>query len=498
MSKPKLYITTTLPYANGEPHIGHLFEFIIADIIARSKRKLGYDVIFNVGLDEHGKKIVKAAGEKSLEEFRKNTQSKWIAALASWNVSENIFYKTSSEQHKEQVLKFWKKLQKDELLTLKEYEGLYCSGCESFKKPSDINNNKCPDHPNLEIEKVEEENYFLSFFNVKEEVKEFVKNKLDLKPNSLKKELLNIIENTDELSVSRKHDDNSNLIVSPNPDQDIYVWLDALLNYIFSIGYYNNPEQFFDFWVDGEVVQICGPDNLKFQGAIWQSILRSQKIPFIDRLLVHGTIKDKDGKKISKTLGNYIYPKDEIDKYGIDAVRYYVAAGIPTYKNSCWDSNDIKKLYNTHLVNGFGNLSRRVTTLINKYDFQRIFTLTDDDVFKNISDDIKEDITHLHVEAKTSFDNFEINKAAETIHKIVDYGNKYFTSKEPWSKNLEKDKRFQILVDSWYFVTLAIELYSSIIPNAIGFIRLQIDIWKDKIEDDIDFKPSPCKWFEPK
>lgn len=498
MNDQKLYITTTLPYANGYPHIGHLFEIVLADIIARSKRKRGYKVFFNTGLDEHGKKIIRAAGKEPLEEYQNYIQSNWSSALSSWNISNNSFYKTSSEDHKEQVLKFWKKLEQDGFLTLKKYEGLYCSGCESFKKSSDLVDDKCPDHPNLDLEKVSEENYFFSFADVKDEVKNFVEHKLDLKPTSLKKELLNIIDNTDELSVSRKHDDNSNLIVSPNPDQDIYVWLDALLNYIFSIGYYNDTDKFFDYWVDGEVIQICGPDNLKFQGAIWQSILRTQKIPFIDRLLVHGTIKDKDGKKISKTLGNYIHPQNEIQKYGIDAVRYYIAAGLPTYKNACWDSNDIKKLYNTHLVNGFGNLSRRVTTLIEKYDLQRILAFDDDDFSQNISDDIKKDIGALYTEALNAYDNFEINKATESIHNIVDYGNRYFTEKEPWSKDLDDKQRSQVLVDVWYIVVLAVHLYSPIIPSATGYIRLELDLWKQQLEDDVDFKPSPSKWFEPK
>lgn len=493
----RTYITTTLPYANGSPHAGHLFEFVLADIAARGRRLVGDHVYFNIGLDEHGGKIIESTKGIPLLEFRKQTRRIWKTFAEDWNISHSNFYQTATDQHKEQVIGVWNKLVKDGRLELRDYTGYYCTGCESFKTQTELQEGVCADHPNSEIQEISEENYFLIIDDLQDAIVEHAKTNIKLQPEAKRKELLRYAEEVQNLSVSRIHKSQSNLIQSPDPGHDIYVWIDALLNYILAVGWNTDDRKFFDFWTTGETVQICGPDNLKFQGVIWQYLLQAIDVPLTNRLLVHGTIRDKDGLKLSKTLGNYIDPQEQQEKFGVDAVRYYIAAGLPTYQDSNWDETEIAELHDAHLVNGFGNLARRVTVLFEKNGLSFLLCSPDSWFESRVSMHISQDVKTFVNEAKEHYNQFDFNRAALTINKLNDYGNKLLQDVAPWSKTIEENHKQQCLIDGWWIIKNIIELYAPIIPTKVGEIRLQIDSWGVLRELDGEFEPEPVFWFKP-
>jgi len=493
----RTYITTTLPYANGTPHAGHLFEFVLADIAARGRRLVGDNVYFNIGLDEHGGKIAESTKGIPLLEFRKQTRRTWKAFAEDWNITYNNFYQTATDQHKAQVVAFWNQLVKDGRLELRDYTGRYCTGCESFKTETELQDGKCPDHPTSEVQEISEQNYFLILKDLRDDIIKNATSEIKLQPEAKRKELIRYAEEVQNLSISRIHKPNSNLIQSPDPEHDIYVWVDALLNYILAAGWNTDDRKFFDFWTTGETVQICGPDNLKFQGVIWQYLLKVLDFPLTNRLLVHGTIRDKDGLKLSKTLGNYIDPQEQLEKFGIDAVRYYIAAGLPTYQDSNWNQEEIAELHDAHLVNGFGNLARRVTVLFKKNGWSGILCEPEDWWSDQISDNIKQDVQKLNNNVMFYYDNFNFNKAALTINQLNDYGNKHLQEIAPWSKTIGEKEKLQCLIDGWWIVKNIIKLYSPIIPTKTSEIRLQIDSWSVLKQMDSTFEPEPVLWFKP-
>ena len=497
MTKKRTYITTTLPYANGAPHAGHLFEFVLADIATRGRRLVGENVYLNIGLDEHGGKIAKSTGGIPLADFRKKIRRTWKAFAEDWNISYSNFYQTATDSHREQVVAFWNKLVASGHLELKDYTGHYCVGCESFKTQTELEDGICPDHPNTPIQEISEENYFLLLKDLKQAILENAESQIKLQPESKRKELLRYANEVEDLSVSRIHTPQSNLIQSPDPNHDIYVWVDALLNYIFAAGYNEEPRRFFDYWTTGETVQICGPDNLKFQGVIWQYLLQAAGLPLTNQLLVHGTIRDKDGAKMSKTVGNVINPQEELDEYGVDAVRYYIAAGLPTYQDSNWNPEELQELHDAHLVNGFGNLARRVTVLFDKNDWSDKLCESEDWFLDNVSEEVRKDVQRLSNETLLAYDTFQFNQAALAINKLNYYGNKYLQDNAPWSKTASDEDKLQTLIDAWWTVKNIIKLYEPIIPTKIGEIKLQVDSWSVLRDLSSDFKPEPVLWFQP-
>lgn len=465
----KKFITTTLPYANSTPHIGHAFEFIIGDVIARYFReKLGEDnVIFNVGLDEHGKKIFDSATSAGVLplDYLDALEIKWREFCHNFQISFDNFYRTSDYPHYSKVQRFWVELEKRGLIYKKEYSGKYCVGCESFKTDRDFVDGKCPDHPNLEPQEVSEENYFLRISDYKSQLKKFYEENSDVFiPHSKRAEILNIIEDLQDISISRQKDNvRWGIPVPIKNDQIIYVWFDALLNYIFAAGYSSKNKDFDANWE--EAVQIFGPDNIKFQTVIFQAILCAANIKNTSKLICHGTILDKDGVKMSKTIGNVIDPLDQLNKYGVDAVKYYALAGLNIYSNSSWNEDELIELYNSHLANDYGNLVSRVVTLIER-------GLKENEILCNplivmdhkwiedskISVLIREQVS----EIKDLWENYRISEALLETNKLVKWCNKYLTDSEPWKK---KEGWWNVLMEVHYFLTFITDLYKPVFPD---------------------------------
>lgn len=463
VNAPKKYITTTLPYANSVPHIGHAFEFIIGDALARYFRgKLGdTNVHFNLGLDEHGKKIYDASVVANVPtiQYLDELNAKWRNFCSLFKIEYNSFYRTSNPKHHVVVERFWKDCMRKGYIYKKPYQGSYCVGCESFKLDKDLDNGKCPDHPSLDIQTIEEENYFFTLTKFKKQLTAWFENGAYLRPVSKREELKNIIDDIQDISISRKRESVPwGISVPGDSSQVIYVWFEALLNYIMILGYYRENSDFEAYWKDS--VQIFGPDNLKFQSAIFQGLLEAAEVGHTTTLLCHGTILDKDGKKMSKTAGNVIDPIDQLNKYGVDAVRYYALSGLQVYGNSGWDEEQLVALYNAHLADNYGNLVTRAVHLINLKNI-------------DVSDrDIKTEM-HLfdeHFKAVADlWESYDITTALHKLNDIMKTANQYITEKEPWSKtSVDSDvvlkTLYEVLDKATYF-------YFPVIPRKAEEVR---------------------------
>jgi methionyl-tRNA synthetase len=461
--KPKKYITTTLPYANSVPHIGHAFEFIIGDALARYFRgKLGDDnVHFNIGLDEHGKKIHDAsvAAGKPTQQYLNELNDEWRKFCSLFDIQYNSFYRTSHSRHHEKAAKFWIQCQQQGLIYKKTYQGTYCVGCESFKLEKDLENGKCPDHPNLETQFVEEENYFFALTKFRKELLEWHEKELYLRPYSKRDELFKVIDEIQDISISRKRESVPwGVAVPGDGSQVMYVWFEALLNYILILGYYGDREEFDKYW--NESVQIFGPDNLKFQAAIFQGLLSAAGVKHTGALLCHGTILDKHGKKMSKTVGNVIDPIDQLNKYGVDAVRYYALAGLQVYGNSGWDEEQLVRLYNAHLADNYGNLLTRVVHLINLRDKDEQY----DDCNYTDYQKANRELFQLHFDAvRQLWDNYDITAALHKLNDILKSANLYITENAPWAKDAKNVE--EVLSTLYWVLDQATLFYLPVIPH---------------------------------
>lgn len=450
--KDKIFITTTLPYANSTPHVGHCLEFVQGDALSKHfKRK--NDVIFNIGLDEHGLKIHQAAQEAKMltQDFVDDIAVKWMNFINLFEIEQDSFYRTSDTVHHQRVKKYWLDLLEKKYIYKKSYVGKYCIGCEEFKTESVLINSKCPTHQSLELQEIAEENWFLELKRFSKDILKYVEDSEDfLKPFSKRNELINLIKNAEDISISRRRDLLPWGVEVPNDKtQTIYVWFEALLNYIFACREYdwNNVRT---------TIQLCGPDNLKFQALIWQGILLANSNKFSNHVLVHGTILDEKGNKMSKSIGNVIDPVDQIKKYGIDAVRYYILKGLNTYNDSNWSEKDLIELYNNDLANGFGNLLSRVLHLVDKYNVKCVAPTTE---FLFAIDKQIEEI-------ETQWSKFEISQALLKTFDIINFGNKYIDINKPWMKeSIEKQQHFEIISNLYYLLVTVTQYYKPVLSN---------------------------------
>lgn len=456
----KFYLTTTLPYVNSKPHVGSAEEFVRADVIVRFfRKKLGKDnTFFNVGTDEHGIKVYKKAQEKKLpvKAYVDVCAADWKKFCTDYLISYDSFYRTSDPTHYEKVQKLWTRALENDDIYKKSYSGLYCVGCEAFVTEKELVDGKCPFH-NTEPEVVSEENYFFRFTKYKDTLLKFYKETPDfVRPKELLPVLVKHIESIEDVSISRLKSNVPWGIPVPNdPEQVMYVWFDALTNYIFAIDYLVNISRFTEFWPG---VQICGTDNLKHQGALWQAMLASFGLPFTKKLLVNGFVVDQEGRKMSKTIGNVINPDDQMKKYNVEAVRLYLVTGGPHENIFAYSEQRLVDLYNDTLADKLGNLLTRVVHLANSKNHNLDSS--------NASSGVKEHIDSLFNQYTELFETYDVYKAFEIALRITSYGNEYIVQKEPWRKDI-KDFEFNEILDSLtYVLEKAIECYEPVIPQS--------------------------------
>jgi methionyl-tRNA synthetase len=415
----KFFVTTSIPYVNAELHIGHAMEFVYADVLARYHRQNGVsNVLFSTGTDEHGLKIAEKAEElgKTPLEFATENAQTVIELLKKLNISNDRFIRTTDKGHEQRAQVVWKNL--SEHIYKNKYVGLYCVGCEEYVTETTAKENGgiCPRH-NRPYEKLEEENYFFALSKFTEQIKTDIQNgSFRVVPDAKKHEILSVLESgLDDISISRPIEKLSwGVPVPGDKTQVMYVWFDALLNYITVLGYPEH-EDFKLYWPAD--VQIVGKDILRFHAAIWPGILLGLGLPLPKMLFVHGFV-NVDGQKMSKTLGNVIPPSEIINKYGTDAFRYYFMRHIPSYGDGDFSWEKMETAYNNELANELGNAVSRVAAMFEKYQ-------------QGVIGDIPqaEHDTHEYHEALA---HCKFDRALDEVWEQVRGLNQYIDTQKPW------------------------------------------------------------------
>jgi methionyl-tRNA synthetase len=422
------YITTTLPYVNADPHIGFAMEIIRADVTARYHRLLGEEVVFNTGTDEHGLKIYQKALEakKTPQAYCDEKVKNYLALKKLLNLSFTNFIRTTDDYHLQAAQEFWRRCLKNGDIYKAKYALKYCVGCELEKTDSELENNRCPIHPNREIEIINEENYFFRFSKYQKKLLDLYQQKPDFViPKFRQEEITSFVKSgLKDFSISRvKEKMPWGVAVPDDPTQVMYVWFEALVDYISTLGWPKDMSRFNDFW---PAVQIAGKDNLRQQTAMWQAMLMSAGLPPSKQIYIEGFI-NAEGQKMSKSLGNVVDPFAVVKKYGTDPVRYYLLREIPAYDDGDFSIHRFEELYNADLANGLGNLVARIAKLAEKSRFS----------FE------KQNNNKIYPEAKKSLTSFRFDEALGSIWQQISQMDKLVNDQQPW--NLKGEELQKIL-----------------------------------------------------
>ena len=424
--KNKFYITTTLPYVNSDPHIGFAAEIVRADVLARYHRQLGDDVFFNTGTDEHGLKIYRKAKEQGIEtqKYVDKYAKRFNDLKVALNLSYNSFIRTTDKNHIKLAQEFWKRCADNGDIYKKNYKIKYCVGCELELTESELVNGKCPHHPNQELETIEEENYFFRWSKYQDKLLKFYeKNPNFVVPSKRFNEIKNFIkQGLKDFSISRLKEKMPYGVQVPNDNKHVmYVWFDALTNYINCLDWARNSKKFKDFWPG---IQVAGKDNLRQQTAMWQAMLMSAGIQNSKQVLVFGFITS-NGQKMSKSIGNVVNPNDLIKKYNTDATRYYLLSELQPFEDSDFTEEKFKIKYQADLANGLGNLVSRTSALLEKNNIKLDISINKKSKLTNqINDEMK----------KYRFDN-----ALKIIWQKIKEMDEYLSDKAPWKISNEKE-----------------------------------------------------------
>jgi methionyl-tRNA synthetase len=460
MSNP-FYITTTLPYVNSDPHVGFAMEIIRADAIARYQTLQGREVFFNTGTDEHGQKLLtdaKAAG-KEVKEYVDHFAGQFRNLKELLSISDNVhFIRTTDTHHEKAAQRLWEIVRDKGYIYKKNYETKYCVGCELEKTDSELVDGHCPIHPNKEIEIINEENYFFAFSKAAPLLKKLYEEKPQLViPDFRFNEAKAFLERgLEDFSISRLKSKMSWGVPVPGDDEHVmYVWFDALTNYISTLGW---PEDatgdYKKFWEEGEKVQYCGKDNLRQQSMMWQAMLLVAQLPTTDHIVINGFI-NSGGQKMSKSLGNVISPTDVIEYFkafagelSTDVLRYYLLRHMNSFEDSDMTMESIKEAYQANLANGLGNLVSRIMTLCEKYMKGRVMELIlEDEQAKGLNKFITD-----------SFDKFDINLVCQMIWNSISKLDKRLSDEEVF-KVIKTDESAGIKILTDYVSKLATIAY---------------------------------------
>ena len=435
----KFYLTTPIYYPSADFHIGHCYTTIIADAIARYKRLKGYDVFYLTGTDEHGEKIQKkaeAAGvtpKEFVDEKVENAKDLW----KSLNISYDKFIRTTDQEHVECVQKIFKKLYDQGDIYKGEYKGLYCTPCESFWTESQLVDGKCPDC-GREVNMVSEEAYFFKLSKYQDRLVKYYDEHPDfIQPESRKNEMINnfIKPGLEDLCVSRTSFD-WGIPVTFDDKHVVYVWIDALSNYITALGYLSEDDTNFKKYWPADL-HIVGKEIVRFHTIIWPIMLMALDLPLPHKVYGHGWLII-DGGKISKSLGNYKDPREYIKEYGVDAVRYFALREVPFGSDGTFSEEALINRTNGDLANVLGNLVNRTIAMANKY-FEG--TVRNTNVVEDADKELINLVNELDKNVENKMDNLEIGNALDAIFDVLRRTNKYIDETTPWSLAKEEDKK---------------------------------------------------------
>ncbi len=488
MNKEKFYITTPIYYPSANFHIGHCYTTIIADAIARYKRLTGYDVFYLTGTDEHGLKIQKKAEEAGItpqeyvDDIVENSKNLWKRL----NISYDKFIRTTDKEHVECVQKIFEKLYNQGDIYKGEYKGLYCTPCESFWTETQLVDGKCPDC-GREVNEVSEEAYFFRLSKYQDRlVKFYDEHPTFIEPESRKNEMLNnfIKPGLDDLCVSRTTF-NWGVPVTFDDKHVVYVWIDALSNYISALGYLSDDDSLFKrYWPAN--LHIVGKEIVRFHTIIWPIMLMALDLPLPEKVFGHGWLVINGGK-ISKSLGNYKDPREYIDSYGVDAVRYFVLREVPFGSDGSFSEDALISRTNGDLANILGNLVNRTIGMANKY-FDGVITNTN--VKEDIDDALIKEAIDLKNVVNDYMDKLEVSKAITSIFDLLRNCNKYIDETMPWvlaKDETKKDRLNTVLYNLIECIRISTILLQAFIPDTCSKIFNQINTDNTSYESINDF-----------
>lgn len=485
MSYQRIFISTAIPYVNAQPHIGHALEFVQADAYARYQRLKRKEVYFLTGADENSLKNVRAAQELGVvtQKFVDTNAEKFRALKEILNISYDDFIRTTEPRHMKGAQKFWRACEKD--IYKKTYRGLYCVGCELFYNPSELEDGCCPEHKTAP-EEIEEENYFFRLSRYQEKLEKiFAQKHITIIPEHRAREVVSFIRRgLEDFSISRSITRAHHWGISVPGDQNhiMYVWFDALTNYINGLGYADNAETFKKFWEDpaSKTIHVIGKGILRFHAVYWPAMLLSAGVRLPSEIAVHGYVT-AEGEKMSKSLGNAVSSADIASEWGRDVVRYFLLREISPFEDGDFSRGRLLGRYNADLAHGLGNLVSRSITLMQKNPP----TIAANNLHTNIQ--------NTWAAYHNAMENFSFNTALGHVWQLMGTTDKYINDSAPW-KIENQEKLRAVLSSVWYSLANISHMLKPFMPDTAEKVVSLLDIppsgpWENR-QPNVQ-KPAP-------